>query len=329
MRPSRETPRVDFGAHFYPEIPDELKTKHEDIERYDGDPICTDPNSIRDRYATAGVDNVVLSMPHYMGSSDADAVAVANENLLDVVEAHEEFFGLAAIPVAAGGERAADEFQQALDAGYHGGALETSTDDGTELIDKALKPVFEIANQTGAPILVHPNVSFQEEHDNDTDKIDEPEDRYKLNSIFGTENALARSMCKVVHEGIFDRYPNLNLVYHHNGGNIACMLSRIELWLNRIHRNDGEHLKTHDEFVEQIENHVYVDTAGYYGAPGPFRKTFEVFPASQVLFATDFPYETLRPETFQKIMDTIDGLRPRSETDAVLGGNALDLLHNA
>lgn len=316
--------KVDFGAHYYPEIPEELVTKHEDIERFDGSPVCTDVDAIVDRYAAAGFDRVVLSMPYYMGSADAEATARANDELLDAVTAHEELYGLAAIPVAAGGEAAADEFRRALDAGFHGGALETNSA-GIELIDEELEPVLDVADETGAPILVHPNVSFQEER-LDEDEPEQPEDTWKLNSIFGTENALARSLCKVIHEGVYDRYPDLSLVFHHNGGNVASMLSRVELWMNRVHRFGGEHLKEYDEFAAQLEERVYVDTAGYFGDPGPFRETFRAFPASQVLYATDFPYETLSPETFGKIAGTVEQLRPPSEADAVLGGNALDLL---
>lgn len=321
----RETPlRVDFGAHYYPEIPAELVSKHEAIEQFDGAPICTDIEAIKERYDAAGIDRVVLSTPYYMGSADAEATAQANDALYDVVSSHEELYGLASVPVAAGGEAASEELRRAVDLGLHGGALETNTE-GIELIDDTLEPVFNAAEETGAPLLVHPNVSFQEDN-LDSDDSDEPEDTWKLNSIFGTEDALARSMCKVIHEEVFEQHPNLTLVYHHNGGNIASMLSRAEMWLNRVHRDGGEHLKEYDEFVETLEDHVYVDTAGYFGDPGPFRETFEVLPSSQVLYATDFPYETLAPETFQKIAGMVEQLRPRSEADAVLGGNALDLL---
>lgn len=322
----RERPlSVDFGAHYYPEIPPELTSKHEAIERFDGDAVCTDVEAIKARYADADIDRVVLSTPFYMGSEDAEATASANDDLLEVVRSHEEFYGLAAIPTGAGGEAAAEELRRTLDAGLNGGALETNSH-GIELVDDELDPVFEAADETGAPILVHPNVSFQEERADD-EASERREDVWKLNSIFGTEDALARSLCKVIHEDVYDRYPNLNLVFHHNAGNVATMLSRLEMWMNRVHRDGGEHLKEYDEFMSVFEEHVYVDTAGYFGDPGPFRETFEVLPASRVLYATDFPYETLAPETFRKIAGAVESLRPRSEADAVLGGNALDLMY--
>lgn len=315
-----DPPIVDFGAHFYAPLPESIRDGLEAIEGYDGEPVCTDIDAVRNRYATAGVDAAVLSQPFFMGHENAEAVAAANDDLLDLVDAYHEFYGLAAIPVAAGGEAAAAEFERALDNAYNGGALETKTDD-IELVDDALEPVFEVADRTGAPLLVHPKLS----------KSLHPEalsDHWRLNAIFGREIALAESLSKVVHGDILDRYPDLNLVFHHNGGNIAAFLGRIEGGLGRAHRDDAAHLKTYAEFEHLLEDRIYIDTAGYYGDPAAFRRTLDALPASHVLYATDFPFETLAPEKFQEIKAAIESLRGGEDRDAILGGNALDLLVN-
>lgn len=320
-------PVVDFAGHYYPTIPDELVAKHDDIERYDGALNCRDLDSFISRYQEAGVDKAVLSQPYFMGARgnrDIDMVVEANDALLNDIQPYEDFYGLAAIPVAEGGETAAQEFERCLDAGYNGGALETASD-SVELIDDELEPVFEIADRTRAPIMVHPNSSF---HEDGTAAPSGEEDRWLITSTLGTEFSIAESLIKVIHEGVLDRYPNVNLVFHHNGGNVPSMLPRVEMWLNRTHRSGGDHLKRFDEFARQLEEQVYIDTAGYYGDPGPFENTFDVFPASQVLFGTDFPYETLHPETFQKIITTVEQLTPGIESEAILGGTTMDLLIN-
>lgn len=327
MTSVRDPPLVDFASHYYPDIPDELAAKHDDIERFDGSPICTDLDTFLDRYQAAGIDKAVLSQPFYMGARgarDVDAIAAVNDALLDEIESYDQFFGLAAIPVSEGGEPAAQELDRCLDAGYNGGALETRSD-GIELIDDEVEPVFEVANRTGAPLMVHPNSSFQEDSSPGPTGAD---DQWLINSTMGTEFALAESLIKVVHEGVLERYPDLTLVFHHNGGNLPSMLSRIEMWLNRTHRSGEPHLKSYPEFARHMEERVYIDTAGYYGDPGAFSNTFESFPASQVLFGTDFPYETLQTETFEKIITTIEQLVPGVEAERVLGKNTLELLIN-
>ena len=109
---SRDAPPVvDFAGHYYPDIPEELVAKHDDIERYDGTLDCRDLESFLQRYREAGVDRAVLSQPYYMGARGdrtLEQVAAANDALLEDIDPFDAFYGLAAIPVAAGGEAAAE-----------------------------------------------------------------------------------------------------------------------------------------------------------------------------------------------------------------------------
>ena len=315
-----ETPVVDFGAHFYEPMPEAQRENIGGIEAYDGDAIGTDVDVLRARYAEAGVDAVVLSQPYHMGSSDLEATRVGNDGLLEVVTEHDDLYGLAAIPTAAGGPEAAQEFERALEAGYNGGALETNSD-GIELCEDYMDPIFEVADEWGAPVLVHPKL-------NDSLGPGTLDEHYALNTIFGREIAIAESISKVIHEGVYDRYEDLTLVFHHNGGNLAAFLGRIEGSLGRAHRGGNDDLKTFEEFREAFEERVYVDTAGYYGDAHQFRRTLEALPAVNMLYATDFPFETLSPSKFQEIVGAIEEVRGGHERDAILGGNALDLMVN-
>ncbi len=318
---STNSPKVvDFGAHFYPELPDERHDEHKAIERYAGSSICTDIDALREHYSAVGVDGAVLSQPYYMGSSDAEAVARANDALLECIEPYDELFGLATLPVAAGGETAAAELRRALEAGYNGAAVETRSD-SIELIDPELEEVFEIADRTGAPLLVHPKL----DHSLGQGSLD---DHWRLNEIFGREVALAECISKVIHEGIFEKYSNLSLVFHHLGGNLAAFLGRIEGAINRARRDSGDHLKTYEDFEKILGTRVHLDTSGYYGDVDQFRRSLQAVPSSHVLFATDFPYETVHPEAFQKIIDAIKTARGGQEREAILGGNAIELLVN-
>lgn len=311
---------IDFGCHHYPELPPESEFIHSFIEDADGEEICTDTEVFLDRYRSAGIDAAVLSQPFFMGHADADRTSEANDGLLDVVHAHEEFYGLAAIPTAAGGEVAAAELERCLDRGYHGGAIETKSD-GVEPIDPSLDPVFDVAEEYGAPILVHPKLDDSLHSDLFTDVG-------KGNAVFGRETALAASIYEVIHSGVLDRHPDLRLVYHHNGGNIASMLPRVRLQLDEGRWPGLDGLKSYDEFVSQFEDHIYLDTAGYYGDRSTFRRTLEELPASNLLFATDFPYETRAPDVFRDIVSGLEDISSDTDSEKILGGNALDILAN-
>jgi predicted TIM-barrel fold metal-dependent hydrolase len=309
---------IDFGAHLFPSatFPEPIA---EGAVRDILEDRMHDPGRLLELYEAAGISHAALSQPFYMGHNDADAVAAANDALLDIIERYEQFYGLAAIPVSAGGPVAAEEFERALDAGYNGGALETETN-GVELTDESLDPIFEVAERTGAPILVHPKL-HQSLHP------DALSDEWRLNAIFGREAALSESISKVIHEGVLDRHPELNLVYHHLGGNIASMLGRVHLQLDDGRWPGQENLKPFDEFLEQLRSRIYLDTSGFFGYNAPLRTTLEEFPASNVLFATDYPFEPRDAAELREFSASVEDVAP-ADADDILHQNAERLLIN-
>lgn len=310
---------VDFGGHIVPEqlVPEGMKPLDERLSA-----VHNDPDLVHERYTEAGIDRVVLSMPPYMGHGDAAAVGEANDELRDIVEANDDFYGLAAIPTAAGGEAAAEELERNLERGLHGGALETMTD-GIELNDEVVEPIFEVAQRHDAPLLVHPkiNVSLDEE-------VDVLSDKYRLNASLGREAALTESILKVIHDDVLAAHPDLNLVFHHLGGNIASMLGRIHLHHDLGRWPGQEHIKPFDEFKRELEERVYVDSSGFWGYHPPIRTALEELPTTQVLFGTDAPYEPRSVEELHQHARSVAEVASETDADRVLGRNALDLLAN-
>lgn len=310
---------TDFGAHLYPESVFPEPMAESPIADLLG-PLLTDPTELLDRYDAAGIDRAVLSQPFYMGLSETERVREANRALREVVGSEERLHGLAAIPTAAGGEAAAAEFERALDAGYNGGAVETETE-GVELVDPALEPVFEVADRTGAPLLVHPKLD-------ESLHPDALDDDYLLNAIFGREAALAASISKVVHEGVLDRYPNLNLVYHHLGGNFAAMLGRVHLQLDAGRWPGQDGLKPYPEFRTQVENRIVVDTSGFFGHDGPVRSALETLPPSNVVFGTDYPFEPRDADELRRQVDAVRRVQSETTATQVLETTVQELLVN-
>jgi len=316
---------VDFASHLHPSDPD--NKDHEYIDEELGEPVYLDPEAHLRANHAAGVDGAVLSQPVFMGHPDLEATREANDAMLEVVESYDEYHGLAAIPTGAGVEAAAGEFERCLDAGFNGGGLETLSPDGLEVHHDEMAPILEIADRTGAPILVHPKLHGSL----NSDVLD---DSWLLNASLGRDAGLAASIVKVVHTGVFDRYPNLKLVFHHTGGNVASSLGRIhnqlekfppEVWFDG---NPPEPVKDWPEFRAQLEERVYVDTAGYYGYQNVLEAALSVFPTSQILFGTDFPFETRTTEDFLAVLDAIEESVPYADAERIFSKNALDLLVN-
>lgn len=312
------TVTIDFAAHLYPRgtMPGPLVGSP--LQEQLG-PLLDDPERLHEVYDEADISGAVLSQPFYMGTDAPAAAAGANDVLAEFVADREGLYGLASIPVGAGGTTAAAELERALDTGLNGGALETRSA-GVELVDPALEPVLEVANDTRAPVLVHPTLDGSLHPDAFPGDL-------RLNAVFGREVALAESICKVIHHGVFDRYPDLVLVFHHLGGNIASMLGRLHLQYDRARWPGSRSGKSWEDFHEHLTGHVYVDTSGFFGYEAPLRSALEVFPPSQLLFGSDFPFEPRDAEELANLAATVENLAGTSADD-VLARNAERVLVN-
>lgn len=312
---------IDFGAHIYPEayLPGSDDNPDADLNEMLG-PIHYDSDVLLEHMDTAGIDEAVVSSPYYMGHDDTETVAEVNDALLEMVETEDRFYGLAAVPTGAGGEPAAMELERALEAGYHGGTIET-TSHGIELTDEVVEPILEVADSYGAPILVHPKID-------DSLHPEVLDDTYQLNAIFGREAALSQSLCTAIHTGLYDRYENLNLVYHHLGGNIAGMLGRVHLRLEKGRWPGQETVKSYTDFKKQFEERVYLDTSGFFGYHYPVQSAMSELPSTQIVFGTDVPYEARNGEELGAFADSIKDIASATDASRILGENTLDLLIN-
>jgi predicted TIM-barrel fold metal-dependent hydrolase len=282
-------------------------------------PKVSDFDALERIYDDAGVDKAVLSQPVYMGHDDRDRTERVNDALLEGIDGHDRFYGLASIPVGAGPEAAAAEFERCLEQGLHGGAVQTESS-GVELTDDALVETFEVAERHDAPILVHPKL-----HDSLGEGV--LDDTYYLNAVFGREVALCESICTLIHQGVLDRHPDLNLVYHHSAGNIAAMLGRIDLHLREGWWPGGDNTTSLRKFKDGLDR-LYVDTSGYLDYDLPIRGVLETFPPSQVLFGTDCPFEARSGADVASVARTVEEHASSWAADDVLGENALGLLAN-
>lgn len=317
----RDCPIVDFGAHLYPEnaVPKSYVRNNPLASKIGA--ALTDPAVVAKRYAKSHIDAAVLSQPYYMGHHDPDCVSRANDTLLKIIEEYDQFYGLAAVPQSDDPEANAQELSRSLENGYNGGAIQIPAQ-GHRIIDSELEPVFEVANQTRAPILVHPKL---------TDSIhpDVLDDRYLLNAVFGRETSLAASLFSAINAGIFEQYQDLTLIFHHYGGNIAGLIGRIRGLLDDGRWPDRqEHVLSYEAFRTTLEKRVYIDTSGFFGTSMPFQVATEVFPPSQILLATDHPYECRSPAELNDYVRAITEHAPWNNSRRIAGRNALDLLEN-
>lgn len=312
---------IDFASHCH--VYDAEDVSYKLIDREMDEPVYKDIDAHRRRTQEAGIDGAVISQPHLLDTHDADKMTKTNDAIWAAIEDIDNYYALASLPIAAGGDVAAAEFERCLDIGFSGAVVGTVSD-GIELHEPAFEPVFEVADRTEAPVLVHPILW-------DSIGSEMLDDAWRLDAVLGRDVGLIASLCKIIHTGVLDRYRDMILIYHHFGGNIVSNLGRFH---NQFRKRppavweSPEPVKTFGEFKAQIEDRIYIDTSGYDGYRTVFRTALAELPTSQILFGTDFPWEERTPADLNTMIRGVAEEVSRADARRIFSQNALDLLVN-
>lgn len=155
------------------------------------------------------------------------------------------------------------------DLGMHGVMLPTNLA-GKYLDESEFKPFWDAVAASGKPLFLHPaNAPCQANWN-----------KYSLHQkiLWPTDTTLAIS--RIVYSGVFDRYPDLELIAAHLGGMIL-------LYPDRLNWREGDP-------ECRLEPEVYFKKI-YYDTAGPIRAAFiklvyDTVGADQILFGADYPH---------------------------------------
>jgi uncharacterized protein len=236
----------------------------------------------------AGVDLQLLSLAA-LGMDQLDAATATpllcdvNDELAAAIQAHpKRFAGLATLAMQDPAS-AAKELERCIDTlGFKGLILDGTT--GGEFMDQPkFLPVFEAANALKIPIYLHPapppkavkNVYFS----------GLPAETAHLLSIAGwgwhAENGL--HTLRLIVSGMFDRFPDLQIVIGHMGEGVPYALARSSSVLGAV----TKHLQRSVE--EYFRHNFHVTTSGYFTVP-PFQCALDVVGIDRLMYSVDYPF---------------------------------------
>ena len=226
-----------------------------------------------------------------------------NDQLADAVRRHPgHFAGLAAVapqdPAAA-----ARELERSVRTLGLKGAIINSHTRGEYLDDQKFWPILEAAAALQVPVYIHPTTPPRA-------MIRPFAERGLAGAIFGFGVETGLHMLRLVTSGVFDRFPNLQIVVGHLGEALPYWMFRID-FMHRAMVASGRHPtigKLQRKPSDYLRDNFYYTTSGMAWQP-VILFALSVLGADRVLYAMDYPYQYVPEEV--KVTDEL----PISDAD--------------
>src|SRR5579863_7691121 len=241
-----------------------------------------------------------LTAPGVQVFDAPEATALArsfNDQLADAIRKHpDRFSGLAAIaPQDPAG--AAKELERGVRQLGLKGAIINSHTRGEYLDDPKFWPIFEAAEALNVPVYLHPTAL-------PAAMLQPFLERGLDGAIYGFGAETGLHILRIILAGVFDRFPDLQMVVGHLGEGLPFWLFRIDFMhkamvkaeryasVKKLKRQPSEYLRTQ----------FHVTTSGMAWEPAILH-TQCVLGADRVLYAMDYPYQFVPEEV--KVTDEL------------------------
>ena len=234
-----------------------------------------------------GVDVHVLSLtaPGVQTLDSHPAAALAsqvNDRLADVIGSHpDRFAGLAAIAPQDPGAAAA-EIERAIGDLKLNGIVINSHTRNEYLDDEKFWPIFEAAAGMRAPIYLHPR--------SPSAQMAQPYKRFGLETgIYGFQAETGLHGIRLICSGVFDRFPDLQIVLGHLGEGIPFWLWRVD-YMHPVRSSHNTRPKLELKPSEYFKRNFMITTSGMNWHPA-LRFCIEAVGADNIMWAIDYPYQ--------------------------------------
>ncbi len=235
-----------------------------------------------------GIDMHLLSLTSpgvqlFETGTAVDLAQLANDRLAEVVAANPTRFGGLASFAPQDPARAAKEMERAIKTLKLNGFIVNSHTNDEYLDEPKFWPILEAAEALGRPIYLHPRCP--------SDGMAAPFRDYRMRAaIWGFQAETGVHAMRLMLSGVFDRFPNLQIVLGHMGENIPFHLWRSDNWYNKRANVYPSKLSP----SEVMKRNFHITTSGVEHGPA-LRYAIEVLGPDRIMWAIDYPYEEMAP----------------------------------
>ena len=323
-------PVIDFHDHFYP--PEYIKALEQgpsavrityDEERnpclhYPGDynvavPGHRDIDYREQVLRESGVDTQVITLTTPGTHIEEPAVAVRLARLVNdafarvVANKKGRFAALATLPLCDPAASVA-ELRRAMEQLQLPGAMLFSNINGVALSDARFWKLYELANEKGAVLHIHPTNPVGVEAMLD----------YWLMPLVGFLMDTTLAAASLVFSGVPERFPHIRWVLSHLGGAIPYLAER----LDRGYEAFAGCRKNINQPPSTYLKRFYFDTVNF--DPRAIDLAIGFAGAGHILAGSDYPHQI---GSIPKMLESLRSIRvPESDRKKILGGNAAQLL---
>lgn len=231
------------------------------------------------------------------GEKAIELCQLCNDVLHEYVELRPtRFQGFAVLPINEP-EAAAEEFRRCInELGMKGALIAGRGHDGTFLDHPQYEPIFKAASELNAPIYLHPAPVTPEIYQSyyKSPSYDEVTSSTFACFGYGWHTDVGVHAVRLVLSGLFDRYPNLEMIIGHWGEFVPFFLERMDQALLDS--------KLEHPISTYFEKHFYITPSGMFTKP-QFDMVRHYFGIDKILYAVDYPY--IKPDDVSTFLDTL------------------------
>ena len=263
----------------------------------------------------AGLDVQVVSLtaPGTQTLAPAEAVGLArdsNDALAEAVRARpDRLQGFATLPTP-DPEAAAQELSRGVtELGFHGALLFGRTRN-RNADDPAFWPIYEAATHHRAPLYVHPQAPVPAVRQAIYGGFGDPLDTAFAAFGLGWHYETGVQILRLILAGVFDRFPDLQVVTGHWGEVVMFYLDRID--------GLGRFAKLERPVSDYFRTNISVTPSGVW-SQRYLRWAKDVTGVDRILFSTDYPYRFEADGTARRFLEEAD--LTQDERKAIAHGN--------
>lgn len=282
---------IAIEEHFFPDFVSLGESPIPEIEHQAGFKRMADwgEGRLADMDA-AGIDMQVLSMPTWLVQDMVDQpdealrlARLTNDTAYKAVKANPDRFAAFATLPTAQPEAAAQELERAVGTLGMRGAMIPGHVRGRFLDDQFFWPIFEAAEKLDVPIYLTirnpPPVVMEAYYSGFA-----PEVNHALAwAGWGWHCEGGLHCLRLILSGVFDRFPNLQIIIGHLGENLPFSIDRADWFLSATAKNLERRVG------DYFRNNFYITTSGYFYVP-PLQCALAAVGVDRMLFAVDYPF---------------------------------------